>query len=90
MPVIGILLLIVAAAFALIVVATIMVIIGVHQEEAAKTVVRGLRPQTISALLARRVLNAHLYLIPGQMPGTEAPGEEEPPWYESPRPPRAS
>jgi predicted membrane metal-binding protein len=79
----------VGAGFALILVATIIVIIGVHQEEAAKTAVRGLRPPTICALLARRVLGAHFYLIPGQLPDTEPPEEEEPPWYERPRPPRA-
>ena len=81
----------VGAGFALILVATIVVIIGVRQEEAAKTVVRGLRPPTICALLARWILGAHIYLIRGQLPDQDADGpeEDEPPWYERPRPPRA-
>jgi hypothetical protein len=78
----------VGAGFALILFATIVVVIGVRQEEAARTAVRGLLPPTICALLARWVLGAHFYLIPGQLPGTEPPEEEEPPWYERPRPPR--
>lgn len=81
----------VGAGFALILVATIVVIIGVHQEEAAKTAFRGLRPPTTCALLARWVLGAHFYLIPGQLPkpDPDEPEEDEPPWYERPRPPRA-
>jgi hypothetical protein len=90
-PVILTLVVAVGAGFALILVATIVVIIGVHQEEAAKTAVRGLLPPTTCALLARWVLGAHFYLIPGQLPKPDSDGpeeEDEPPWYERPRPPR--
>jgi hypothetical protein len=53
----------VAAGFAVIVAATVVVIVGVHQEERRLTIRSG-RPPTVCALLARRVLGAHLYLIP--------------------------
>jgi hypothetical protein len=77
----------VAAAFALIVVATVVVIIGIHQEERRKTILGGHRPPTACALLARRVLGAHFYLIPEERPEiNEGPGEE-PPWFQRPSPP---
>ena len=78
----------VAAGFALIVVATILVIIGIHQEERQRTIIRGRRPPTVCALLARRVLGGHFYLIPEEQPEQEDSGEE-PPWFERPVGPRA-
>ena len=87
MPVIEVLVFVVAAAFALIVVATILVIIGVRQEERDHAILRGRRPRTTCALLARFVLGAHFYLIPEERPEPLETGEEEePPWFE--RPPR--
>ncbi|HEU5419263.1 MAG TPA: hypothetical protein VFV41_16345 [Streptosporangiaceae bacterium] len=77
----------VAAGFAVIVVATILVIIGIRQEERRKTILGGHVPPTACALLARRILGAHFYLIPEERPGIgEDPGEE-PPWFERPSPP---
>jgi hypothetical protein len=87
MAIIEVLVFIVAAAFALIVVATVMVIIGIHQEEHSKTIVRGYRPPTACALLARFILGAHFYLVPEERPESLQPGEEEEsPWFD--RPPR--
>lgn len=78
----------VAAGFALIVVGTIMVIIGVHREERNKSILRGHRPPTVCALLARWVLGAHFYLLPEERPGEEQGPEEEPPWFERTQPPQ--
>jgi hypothetical protein len=78
----------VAAGFALIVVATIVVIIGIHQEERSRAIVRGRRPQTACALVARYILGGHFYLIPEERPGQEDPSDE-PPWFERPVGPRA-
>ncbi|MGH3402429.1 MAG: hypothetical protein ACRDRJ_07960 [Streptosporangiaceae bacterium] len=60
-----------AAGFAVIVVATILVIIGVHQEqrvldrEGRQTFAHH-EPPTILALLARRVLGAHFNVMPSE------------------------
>jgi hypothetical protein len=99
MPVIVTLVFVVAAAFALIVVVTILVIIGVHQEERYQTFVRRGEhdrilvhggPPTIPALLARRVLGAYIYLLPEAWPEPGGPDEEEePPLAERPRGPQA-
>jgi hypothetical protein len=88
MAAIYVLLFVTAAGFAVIVVATILVIIGIHQEERQRTIIRGRRPPTVCALLARRVLGAHCYLIPEEQPEQEA-SDEEPPWFERPVGPRA-
>jgi hypothetical protein len=89
MPVIEVLVFIVAAAFALIVVATILVIIGIHEEERRKTILRGHRPPSACALLARFVLGAHFYLIPDEQPDLPDQGDDdEPPWFERPSAPR--
>ena len=56
-----------AAGFALIIAATILVIIGVHQEERRATFA-GNRPPTIPALLARRVLGTHVDLLRDHQP----------------------
>ena len=86
MLVVELLVFIVAAAFALIVVATVLVIIGVHQEERYQTFVRRGEhdrmlvhggPPTIPALLARRVLGAYIYLLPEAWPELDRPEEEE-------------
>jgi hypothetical protein len=75
-----------------VVVATVLVIVGVRQEERRGTVAHK-RPPTISALLARRVLGAYVHLLPRTSPaGTmsrclallrthvveAAPGHDEP------------
>src|SRR2546429_7904705 len=77
-----------AAGFALIIVATIMVIVGVRQEERAKTILGGHRPLTVCALLARWVLGAHFYLLPEERPVEGEGPEEEPPWFERSPPPQ--
>jgi hypothetical protein len=77
----------VAAGFALIVAATIMVIIGIHQEERRKTILGGHRPPTACTLLARWVLGAHFYLIPEERPDIDDGPEEELPWFERPAAP---
>jgi hypothetical protein len=79
----------VAAGFALIVVATIVVIIGIRQEERRKTIIRGYRPPTACALVARWVLGAHFYLIPEERPGQEELAEA-PPWFDRPGGSRAN
>jgi hypothetical protein len=76
-----------AAGIGLIIVCVIVVIIGVRQEERRLTVVRGHRPPTACALVARRILGAHFYLIPRERPEVEGP-EEEPPWFQRPVPPK--
>jgi hypothetical protein len=78
----------VAAGFAVIVVATILVIIGVRQEEHRKTFLHG-DPPGAPALLARRVLGAYVHLLPDMGPEQGDHGEK-PPWYERPVGPRAS
>jgi hypothetical protein len=75
----------VAAGFAVIVVATILVIIGVHQEERSKTFLRGDLPPTPCALLARWVVGAYVQMLPeGRAPAPPDPVDEEPPWFERP------
>jgi len=61
-----------AAGFAVIVVATVLVIIGVRQEQAVleregRRTFAHHEPPTILALLARRVLGAHFYVIPADL-----------------------
>jgi hypothetical protein len=85
------------AGFAVIVVATILVIIGVRQEQAVlerdqRRTFSHREPPTILARLARRVLGAHFAQMPERLPGPELPGDEPPdppPWYERPVGPRA-
>jgi H+/Cl- antiporter ClcA len=78
----------VAAGTAAVFIATIVVIIGVHQEERRKTIIRGLRPPTACAVVARWILGAHFYLIPEERPEQEEPPEEELPWFARSRPPK--
>jgi hypothetical protein len=52
-----------AAGFAVVIVATILVIVGVRQEERRETFASP-RPPTIPALLARRVLGAYAHQLP--------------------------
>jgi hypothetical protein len=73
-----------AAGFAVIVIATILVIIGVHQEERHNTFLRGDPPPTPCALLARWVLGAYVQMLPRGRPEAVNPGDEEPPWFERP------
>lgn len=77
-----------AAGVAVIVIATILVIIGVHQEERRKTLAHG-DPPTVPALLARRVLGAYIHLLPDKQPEPDDDPEDEPPWYERRIGPRA-
>jgi hypothetical protein len=49
----------VATGFGLVLIATVIVIVGVHQEERRWTLNRGEPPPTIAAVFARRVLGAH-------------------------------
>jgi hypothetical protein len=69
-------------------VASVVVIIGVRQEERYKTIIRGVRPPTACAVVARWVLGAHFYLIPEERPAEEDPPEDELPWFARSRPPR--
>jgi hypothetical protein len=73
-----------AAGFAVIAAATIVVIIGVHQEERLETLAHG-RPPTVPALLARRVIGAYVHLLPEQQPQQDSP-EKEPPSQRPPGP----
>lgn len=78
-----------AAGLTLMVIATIAVIWGVRTEERYKTILRGHRPPTTCALLARWVLGAHFYLLPEERTyEQEGPEEEEPPWFERSPPPK--
>lgn len=77
----------VAAGTAAIFIATIVVITGVRQEERYKTIIRGVRPPTACAVVARWVLGAHFYLIPEERLEEEPP-EGELPWFARSRPPR--
>jgi hypothetical protein len=86
MAVFAVTLFIIAAAFAVITVATIMVIVGIRQEERRKTILGGHRPPTACALLARWILGAHFYLIPEEQPDFGEP-EEDLPWFARPLPP---
>jgi hypothetical protein len=86
MAVFAVILFVVIAGFALVLIATVLVIIGVHQEERRKSVVGGHRPPTPCALLARWVLGAHFYLIPEEWPES-GPPEDELPWFARPQPP---
>ncbi len=67
-----------AAGFAVIVVATILVIIGVRQEQAVleregRRTFAHHEPPTILALLARRVLGAHFNVMPAESPRRDYP-----------------
>jgi hypothetical protein len=67
-----------AAGFAVIVVATILVIIGVRQEQAVleregRRTFAHHEPPTILALLARRVLGAHFNVMPVEVPRRDYP-----------------
>jgi hypothetical protein len=82
-----------AAGFAVIVVATILVIIGVRQEEHflnGRVDEQGRRrfeyrePPTILALLARQILRAQFHPIPDQLSQRLDDPDDEPPWYERP------
>jgi hypothetical protein len=81
-----------AAGFAVIVIATILVVIGVHQEQAllnreGRKVFAHHEPPTIPALLARKVLGAHFNLLPHEIANL-SPSDDEPPWYQRPVGPR--
>jgi hypothetical protein len=72
-----------AAGFAVIVVATILVIIGVRQEQAVlekegRRTFAHHEPPTILALLARRVLGAHFNVIPAELPRRNYPKPNRP------------
>lgn len=61
-----------SAGFAVIIVATVLVIIGVHQEQRVleregRQVFAHHEPPTILALLARRVLGAHFNVMPADL-----------------------
>ena len=82
-----------AAGFAVIVVATILVIIGVRQEEhfldgevdeEGRRRLEYREPPTILALLARRILRAHFHPIPDQLSRRMDHPDDEPPSYERP------
>jgi hypothetical protein len=83
-----------AAGFAVIIVSTVLVIIGVRQEQKildleGRQTFAHRDPPTALALLARLVLGARFLEGPEELPEPEAPKEEEPPWYERPVGPRA-
>jgi hypothetical protein len=72
-----------AAGFAVIVIATILVIIGVRQEQAilereGRRTFAHHEPPSILALLARRVLGAHFQVMPGDLPRAGYPKPEYP------------
>ncbi len=72
-----------AAGFAVIVIATILVIIGVRQEQAilereGRRTFAHHEPPSILALLARRVLGAHFQVMPGDLPRANHPKPEYP------------
>lgn len=80
-----------AAGFAVIVIATVLVIIGVRQEQRVmeredRQAFAHQEPPTILALLARRVLGAHFNRIPGQQPRQLKPDYPDPnhPGYPGP------
>jgi hypothetical protein len=77
-----------AAGLTLMIIATIAVISGVRTEERDKTILRGHRPPTTCALLARWVLGAHFYLLPEERTYQVESSEEEPPWFERSPPPK--
>jgi hypothetical protein len=82
-----------AAGFAIIVVATILVVIGVRQEQAqlnrdGRKVFARHEPPTVLALLARTVLGAHFNVMPHELRRTDS-SDDEPPWYERPVGPRS-
>jgi hypothetical protein len=64
------------AGFAVIIVATVLVIVGVRQEERRWTF-PGQGPPTIPALLARRVLGAHANFLAD--PADDGGSEDQPP-----------
>jgi hypothetical protein len=59
-----------AAGFAVILIATVLVIVGVYQEERRWTLA-DYGPPTIAASLARRILGTHAYLLPGERPKSD-------------------
>lgn len=67
-----VLLFIVTAGVAVVVVATVVVVIGVRQEERHGTIAHQC-PRTIPALLARRVLGAYLLPLLEYRPGDQKP-----------------
>jgi hypothetical protein len=69
-----ILMFVTAAGFGLVVIATVLVIIGVHQEERRQTLLNR-RPPTIPALLARRVLGSQFDISAGHQPGSTIVGK---------------
>ncbi len=71
MAAIGTLLFVTAAGFAVIAAATVLVIVGVRQEERRGTIVAR-RPPSIPALLARRVLGAYVRQLREDPPGPRA------------------
>ncbi len=82
-----------AAGFAVIVVATILVIIGVRQEEYflngdvdenGRRTFEDREPPTVLALLARRILRANFQPMPDKLPRRLEDPDDEPPWYERP------
>jgi hypothetical protein len=80
-----------AAGFAVIIVATVLVIIGIRQEERRHSFGRD-DPPTAIALLARRVLGAHVSLLPRAQPERDEPedgSQDDPPWYQRRVGPRA-
>jgi hypothetical protein len=81
-----------AAGFGVIIVATILVVIGVRQEQAllnreGRKVFAHHEPPTVLALLARTVLGAHFNLLPHELARHDA-ADDEPPWYQRPVGPR--
>lgn len=64
-----------AAGFAAIAAATILVIIGARQEERHQTITH-MRPPTIPALLARRVLGAYVRQLRPDRPGPDSAAGE--------------
>jgi hypothetical protein len=85
MAAIDMLVFVTAAGFAVVVTATILVIIGVHQEERRGTLARK-PPPTIPALLARRILGTYIQLLPRDQPGLDDPGQPPPNTDDSPAP----
>lgn len=81
------------AGFAVIIVITVLVIIGVRQEQAVldregRRTFAHRDPPTVLALLARRVLGARFLQGPMEPPIPDEPAREKP-WYEQPVGPRA-
>lgn len=78
-----------AAGFAVIVIATVLVIIGVRQEQRVleregRQTFAHQDPPTILALLARRVLGAHFNRMPREVPRYPKPDYRDYPGYPGP------